>query len=333
MPMDNTFTKEPSRWYSVRRSFLLSLLCFIGIVVFCAWWYHLPMGTGPAGPRVPGEPFQRAWKNGKILFVGMGDSIITGFGSGGIQYSCFNRLHRTPIDDSEDMRDKDLSHVFPNLTVMNMATDASSSGFHLTQLSSFPRRDEDVFGIVILSTGGIDLIHDYGRNPPRDEAIYGATYEEGLEFGKKFRTRLEKLLDGIHDKFPGGCFIFLSNLYDPTDGVGDIENVHPMLKLVQKLPVWPDGLKIHGLWNRHIKEAAAKRDYVFLVDTHSVMLGHGIHCRDKDNPYYKADDPHYWYYFNLEDPNKRGYDTIRRVFLNAMIEAFGVRIDEDRTLE
>lgn len=25
--------------------------------------------------------------------------------------------------------------------------------------------------------------------------------------------------------------------------------------------------------------------------------------------------PHYWYYVNLEDPNERGYDAIRRMFL------------------
>ena len=45
------------------------------------------------------------------------------------------------------------------------------------------------------------------------------------------------------------------------------------------------------------------------------MLGHGIHCRDTSNPHYDASDPTYWYYWNLEDPNERGYDAIRRAFL------------------
>ncbi len=30
---------------------------------------------------------------------------------------------------------------------------------------------------------------------------------------------------------------------------------------------------------------------------------------------------HYWYYTNLEDPNERGYDAIRRLFLLEMMEA------------
>ena len=37
--------------------------------------------------------------------------------------------------------------------------------------------------------------------------------------------------------------------------------------------------------------------------------------------HYDALDPHYWYYANLEDPNERGYDAIRRLFLIQMSEA------------
>jgi hypothetical protein len=90
---------------------------------------------------------------------------------------------------------------------------------------------------------------------------------------------------------------------------------------VQGLPPWPDAVRALALWNRHIAEAAAERpDFVHLVDLHGPLLGHGIHCRDRDNPHYRADDPHHWYYYNLEDPNERGYDAIRRLFLNRMLE-------------
>ncbi len=30
---------------------------------------------------------------------------------------------------------------------------------------------------------------------------------------------------------------------------------------------------------------------------------------------YDRTDPHYWYQDNLEDPNDRGYDALRRLFL------------------
>jgi len=56
------------------------------------------------------------------------------------------------------------------------------------------------------------------------------------------------------------------------------------------------------------------------VDVHDIFLGHGIHCRDKSNPHYDAKDPGYWYYWNLEDPNVRGYDAIRRAYLKKWAE-------------
>ncbi|HUT13256.1 MAG TPA: hypothetical protein VMY42_22395 [Thermoguttaceae bacterium] len=36
----------------------------------------------------------------------------------------------------------------------------------------------------------------------------------------------------------------------------------------------------------------------------------------------RPEDPHYWYAQNLEDPNVRGYDAIRRLFLIEMAKTF-----------
>ena len=48
---------------------------------------------------------------------------------------------------------------------------------------------------------------------------------------------------------------------------------------------------------------------------HEAFLGHGIHYAQFWSARYDSGDPHYWYYVNLEDPNERGYDLIRRLFL------------------
>jgi hypothetical protein len=171
-----------------------------------------------------------------------------------------------------------------------------------------------VKGIVVITTGGNDLIHDYGRSAPRDGAMYGCTASQASEWKESFRERLTGIIEGVNTRFPGGCEIFLATIYDPTDGVGDIH--HGFLLL----PRWPDGLKAHGMFNKVIEEECERYPNVHLVDVHSAMLGHGIHCRDRRNPNYHADDPHYWYYKNLEDPNDRGYDAIRRVFLLKIVE-------------
>lgn len=112
--------------------------------------------------------------------------------------------------------------------------------------------------------------------------------------------------------------IFLANIYDPTDGVGDIE--HSGLPL----PAWRDGKAILGACNEAIERVARKhKATVRLVDIRGAFLGHGIHASERSNPYYHKDDPSYWYFDNLEDPNDIGYDAIRRLFLKEMAAALG----------
>jgi hypothetical protein len=122
------------------------------------------------------------------------------------------------------------------------------------------------------------------------------------------------LLTGLITKFPGGCEIFLANIYDPTDGYGDPQTIG--------LPRWSASTKVLALTNQKIAELCKKYPNVHLVDMHSEFIGHGIHCDEWWRKTYRKDDPHYWYYTNLEDPNRRGFDAIRRLFLQEMIMVF-----------
>jgi hypothetical protein len=141
--------------------------------------------------------------------------------------------------------------------------------------------------------------------------MYGATFAQATPWIQDFARRLDLLIDGIESRFPGGCHIFLATIYDPTDDLGDAENAG--------LPAWPDGLKIHRAYNAEIARCARRHSSVHLVDVHGAFLGHGIHCTQFWRTHYRADDPHYWYFENLEDPNDRGYDALRRLFLLAMV--------------
>lgn len=308
------------KWYVIRPWFVVFVM--LGLVG-CMGLFRLvnpPQGSGPAGGAVEGEVYRKVWREGPVLLVGMGDSVVTGFGARPGR-GFFELLTLQPEDDDATLKGCTLRAVYPDLRIINVAENSSSSGDHLrTQLRRVPKQREEVHGLVVISTGGIDLIHDYGSAEPRDEALYGAGWEEGRVYAQNFRERLEQLLDGLIERFPGGCDIYLATIFDPTDGVGDIENVNFMLRAVRPLPAWPDGLKIHAAFNQHIREAAAARPQVHVVDVHRAMLGHGLHCRESSRPFYDAKDPTYWYYYNLEDPNERGYDAIRRAFLRAMAE-------------
>jgi hypothetical protein len=195
---------------------------------------------------------------------------------------------------------------------VNRALSGSNSLEHLDfQVRKLSPFDPDVLGLVVLSTGGNDVIHNYGRTPPREGAMYGATLDQARPWIESFEARLDTMLTLIKDRFAGECHIFLTNIYDPTDDIGDAENAG--------LPRWPDGLRVLTAYNRAIARCAARHEFVHLVNIHDTFLGHGIHCTQFWRIHYRPDDPHYWYHVNLEDPNDRGYDAIRRLFLREMI--------------
>lgn len=144
--------------------------------------------------------------------------------------------------------------------------------------------------------------------------MYGATWEQAQPWIAAFEQRLHRMMDLLVEKFPGGCHIFLGDIYDPTDGVGDALSVF--------LPRWRDGLRIHAAYNRIIHRCAIQRESVHLVPIHATFLGHGSHSTQFWRVHYRPDDPHYWFAENVEDPNDRGYDALRRVFLTEIARVF-----------
>lgn len=297
----------------------LWILLAVGVVLIAGSAFYIqyflarPIGSGPAGPAVDAEPFRQAWTERRVKVVGLGDSITAGLGADRIEHSFFSRLVANPDDEFAEMQGICLSAVLPNLEHENLAVSGSTSREHAIAIENrLAEHDPEVFGLVVMTTGGNDLIHSYGRLPPRECAMYGATLAEAQPWIAAFEQRLSAMLDAIEARFPGGCEIYLADIYDPTDGVGDAPSVY--------LPHWPDGLAIHAEYNRAINRCAAERPNVHVVPLHAAFLGHGSHCRQFWRSTYVADDPYYWYFDNIEDPNDRGYDAIRRVFLNAIVE-------------
>ncbi|MHC4553340.1 MAG: hypothetical protein ACYSUT_11350 [Planctomycetota bacterium] len=85
--------KKKAKWYQFRwRVVLLCLLIILTAIGYGGWRAYnalrtRPMGTGPAGPAVAVEPFEKAWKDGPVVFLGVGDSITRGYGApGGLTY-------------------------------------------------------------------------------------------------------------------------------------------------------------------------------------------------------------------------------------------------------
>ena len=312
--------KPKVKWYKLR--WRTVLLCVVIVVAFFGYvglrFYNAlrvrPMWTGPAGPPVAAAPFEKAWSEKDVVFLGVGDSITRGYGGpDGLNY--VDLLNHNDDKMYPDMQGRDLSSVYPNLKAKNVAVDYTISQGHIDhQLPKIPHYDKSVYGIIVLTSGGNDLIHDYGRSEPRHDAMYGCTYEQAQQWCELLKSRLDTLLTGLMERFPGGCDIFFANIYDPTDGVGD-----PQTMMMHR---WPACVKVLALANQKITELCEKYPNVHLVDIHSEFLGHGIHCDEPWRKYYHKDDPTFWYAPILEDPNIRGHDAIRRLFLNEMIRVY-----------
>lgn len=211
--------------------------------------------------------------------------------------------------------------MLPNLRHNNLARSGTTSLENLEYLvPELSIQSEQTFGIVVMTTGGNDIIHSYGRQAPKEGAMYGATHDEAVQWIANYRKRMETTLDEVDSRFAGGCDVFVGNIYDPTDGVGNA--------VAAGLPRWPDALRIHDDYNSIIAEVCAKRDNAHLVDIRSTFLGHGIYSRQFWNQHYRSADPTYWYWDNLEDPNNRGYDAIRRLFLNEIASVVPQRLNK-----
>lgn len=287
---------------------ILAALGVLALFVYQRLTFEQPIGSGPAGPAVTVERFAKPWNTRRTVLLAIGDSVTAGFGSTR-GHSYVEMLTKQPVGDDPALASCTLTTVFPQLTVVRKAI-AGSTSFDLP--SQIPRKpyDVDTQGVVVMTSGGNDLIHDYGRTPPSERAMYGATWEQAQPWLPGYSTRLEDTAIRLGQLFPGGYQLFIGTVYDPTDGVGDIERAG--------LPAWPDGLKLLADYNQRLITFAAKHPHVHVVDMHALFLGHGIHCTDSRNPAYRTDDPHYWYFRNLEDPNDRGYDALRRLFLNEL---------------
>ena len=292
---------------------LLGAALTIAALAYIRFYIARPIGSGPAGPAVARGSFQKTWSERQVLLLGIGDSVTAGLGAKNPSHSYFQRLEKNPADEFAELNGVCLSRVLPNLTTLNLAISGSTSITHAEVVDGkLEMQSADVYGIVVMTSGGNDLIHSYGRAPAREGAMFGATLEQAKPWIANFEQRMGDMLDSIISKFPGGCEIHLADIYDPTDGVGDGASIF--------LPAWDDGLAIHAEYNRVINRCADARQQVHVVPMYKTFLGHGGHCSQFWRPFYDSKDPHYWFYDNIEDPNDRGYDAIRRIFMNSIVE-------------
>lgn len=123
---------------------------------------------------------------------------------------------------------------------------------------------------------------------------------------------LSEFYDYFEDtaRFPDGVKIYLANVYEPSDGVGQADECFYGLNLAKALPAL-EAVNAATL-------AQAQDRGVAWLDMHGHFLGHGYNGDDDGNAYYQADDPSLWFADDCIHPNDRGHHEIRRLFWYAM---------------
>ena len=289
---------------------MLIIFLLVGSICLAVWMYFRyarPIGSGSAGSFIMPQSFASPWTTRPVVLLGLGDNATQGRGASPA-HGYFQRLITNPPDEFSDMQGICLSKVIPQLQQVNLAVaDATSIDCLEQQLSQLKAYPADTFGIVVITVGINDILHDFGRSPPRDGALYGANLSEigGLVSG--FEKRLRLITRRARETFPGRCRIYIANLCDPTDRDGDIE--------LAGLPAWAHWLYAITSFNRAISLHAKHNPDVTIVDIHSAFIGHGTHCTHFWHDNYRKQDPHYWFASDVATPNERGHDAIRRQFL------------------
>lgn len=250
----------------------------------------------------------RATNPQRVVF--MGDSITAGVGSSSSSGSYVHLILENMTSEWPDHDDEDLESLYPNLTdVIDVSRGGATTGSLLNgQLSDLS--DElgtEVAGetIVVVTVGGNDMQSAipmvlFGGDAAGENAISGVI------------ENMEEMLDYFDDttRFPDGVFVYLANVYEPTDGTGYVSNCF-------------FGQNLSSVWhhfeaaNSAIRDLAESRD-IALVDISAHFQGHGYHATDSTNAYYHGDDPTTWFSSDCIHPNDRGHHELRRVFMAAI---------------
>ena len=168
---------------------IVVVLSVIALIVHRGVTAELPQGNGPAGAAVASAAFSTPWSTKKIVLLCIGDSVTAGYGSTR-GHSYVDMLIKQPANDDPALKDCTLTKVFPTLTVVRKAISGSTSFDLVSQIPKKPY-DADTLGIVVMTSGGNDLIHDYGRSPPNERAMYGATWEQAQPWLPGYAARLD----------------------------------------------------------------------------------------------------------------------------------------------
>lgn len=238
----------------------------------------------------------------RIVFLG--DSITAGAGVFSPSADYASLLVDNVDATWPDHAGNDLTTRFGTLEVIDVsrgqATTEDVLNVQLPSLEAQLTGDPGGATLVVGTIGGNDLI----------DLIFniGQAEQEAARIADNVAAIAAWFDDPV--RFPGPTYVYLTNIYEPTDGTGQADECFYSIDVGFLEPVLED---ING---RTL--ASARTDGWSWVDLHGHFLGHGHNHDDPGVATYHAEDPTLWLANDCIHPNGRGHHEVRRLFLAAI---------------
>ncbi len=182
----------------------------------------------------------------------------------------------------------------------------------------FPPDKRDQRTLVIVTSGGNDL-SKLTRN-----AIAGATEDDlWLQIMEvvQLKDDLINWLVADPTKFPNGIFVVFANIYEFSDGTGNLQtcDVSGLAGFDQPVPI-PDQLAQMAAWaNEQYLQIAVQTgtDMIFMAEA---FCGHGFSHDDPTAPCYRGPDTPRWFDLTCIHPNPIGHTELVKMFLAVIDE-------------
>lgn len=247
-----------------------------------------------------------------VRLVYLGDSISAGYGAtrASLAYTALLRKNTR----WEGFADEDLETSFPGLEeVIDVSRGGATTDSLLAQ--QIPLLDAELGGapaeggtIVVFTIGGNDA--QSALLPTSDPA---AVIDAAL-------ANFEDIVDELTspDRFAGPVWLYATNVYEPSDGTGQVDDCFFGISYASALPEL-------DRFTDELFALGADRG-VAIVDLRAHFRGHGFRHAETDLEAYEADDPSLWFAEDCIHPNNRGHHEIRRLF-HAAITGRALRVE------
>jgi len=176
----------------------------------------------------------------------------------------------------------------------------------------FPPETRELVNLVVMTSGGNDL------SSLTQAAIDGATEEmlwEQIESAVQLQREAVQWLKDP-ERFPNGTHVVIANLYEFTDGTGEVMScdVSGLAGFDEPIPA-PDQLAEMVIWANEQYMAIATEtgaDMIFLLES---FCGHGFNADDPTAPCYRGPGTETWFDLTCIHPNPTGHQQIADMFL------------------